>query len=349
MDLEAAKRSAGEAAAALVEDGMTLGLGSGTTARWFIEAVGVRVTQGLQGTAGATSLASATLAAHHCIPLLELDARGVDLAVDGADTIDPDLRLVKGLGGALVRERIVAAAARRFVVVADETKLRPQLAGFIPVELLSFGWLHTMALLSQTGATFALRLDAAGEPLRSDNGNLIADGEFPPIADPEGLAARLDAIPGVVGHGMFLGMADLVIVSRADGTLTRLEPAHGGAAGVHPPPPLAPAPPPPPTTPGGDHMAEETQGDHSAEETLAWRVIKPGHRVLDRDGAELGTVARVLGDEGADIFRGVALHRGMLTGDVEVLADRIGVIAADHLHTSLSADEAQALPAPPGH
>jgi hypothetical protein len=96
-------------------------------------------------------------------------------------------------------------------------------------------------------------------------------------------------------------------------------------------------------------MAEETRGDHSAEETLAWRVIKPGHRVLDRDGAELGTVARVLADEGADIFHGVALHRGMLTGDVEVLADRIGVIAADHLHTSLSADEAQALPAPPGH
>src|ERR1035437_2193167 len=297
MDLEAAKRSAGEAAAALVEDGMTLGLGSGTTARWFIEAVGGRVTQGLRVTAVATSLASATLPAHHCIPLLELDARGVDLAVDGAHTIDPDLRLGQGVRGAAAR---------------GESR-------------------------------------AAGGPLRSDNGNLIADGEFPPIADPEGLAARLDAIPGVVGHGMFLGMADLVIVSRADGTLTRLEPAHGGAAGVHPPPPLAPAPPPPPTTPGGDHMAEETQGDHSAEETLAWRVIKPGHRVLDRDGAELGTVARVLGDEGADIFRGVALHRGMLTGDVEVLADRIGVIAADHLHTSLSADEAQALPAPPGH
>lgn len=112
--------------------------------------------------------------------------RRVDLAVDGADTVDPDLRLLKGLGGALVRERIVAAAASRFVIVADETKLRPRLAGFVPVELLVFGWHHTMTLLSQTGAGFSLRLDAAGEPLRSDNGNLVADGEFAPIADPEG-------------------------------------------------------------------------------------------------------------------------------------------------------------------
>jgi ribose 5-phosphate isomerase A len=232
MELEAAKRAAGEAAALLVEDHMTLGLGTGTTARWFIEAVGARVAEGLQVQAVATSLASAALAARQRIPLLELDGRGVDLAVDGADTVDPDLRLLKGLGGALVRERIVAAAAARFVIVADESKLRARLAGFVPVELLVFGWHHTMTLLDQTGATFALRLDSAGEPLRSDNGNLIADGEFGPIADPEGLAARLDAIPGVVGHGLFLGMADLVIVGGADGALRRLEPAHGASPPV---------------------------------------------------------------------------------------------------------------------
>jgi ribose 5-phosphate isomerase A len=229
MDWERAKRSAGEAAALLVEDGMTLGLGTGSTARWFTEAVGARVAQGLEVRAVATSLASAALAARQQIPLFELDARGVDLAVDGADTVDPDLRLLKGLGGALVRERIVAEAAARFVVVADETKLRPHLAGFVPVELLTFGWHHTMTLLSQTGALFRLRLDAAEEPLRSDNGNLIADGEFGPIADPEGLAARLDAIPGVVGHGLFLGMADLVIVAAADGTVRHLEPASGAS------------------------------------------------------------------------------------------------------------------------
>jgi ribose 5-phosphate isomerase A len=230
MDLEVAKRAAGEAAASLVEEGMTLGLGTGTTARWFIEAIGNRVSSGLRVTAVATSLASAALAARHGIPLMELGGDGVDLAVDGADTVDPDLRLLKGLGGALVRERIVAAAAARFVVVADETKLRPHLSGFVPVELLMFGWHHTMTWLDQTGAGFQLRLDAAGEPLRSDNGNLIADGEFGPIADPEGLAARLDAIPGVVGHGLFLGMADLVIVALSDGSLTRLEPAGAGPA-----------------------------------------------------------------------------------------------------------------------
>jgi ribose 5-phosphate isomerase A len=229
MDVEAAKRRAGEAAALLVEDGMTLGLGTGTTARWFIEAVGARVGSGLRVTAVATSLASAALAARHGIPLMELDSAGVDLAVDGADTVDPDLRLLKGMGGALVRERIVAAAARRFVVVADETKLRPNLAGYVPVELLVFGWHHTMTLLDQTGASFGLRLDPAGDPLRSDNGNLIADGEFASVPDPEGLAARLDAIPGVVGHGLFLGMADLVLVARGDGGLTQLQPAGSGA------------------------------------------------------------------------------------------------------------------------
>ncbi|MDQ6856834.1 MAG: ribose-5-phosphate isomerase RpiA [Candidatus Dormibacteraeota bacterium] len=232
MDLEPAKRAAGEAAALLVEDGMTLGLGTGTTARWFIEAVGARVADGLHVSAVATSLASAALAARQRIPLVELDAGGVDLAVDGADTIDPDLRLLKGLGGALVRERIVAAAASRFVIVADESKLGSHLSGFVPVELLVFGWHHTMTLLDQTGTSFALRLDAAGEPLRSDNGNLIADGEFGPIADPEGLAARLDSIPGVVGHGLFLGMADLVIVAGDEGKLRRLEPARGGSAAL---------------------------------------------------------------------------------------------------------------------
>jgi ribose 5-phosphate isomerase A len=229
MDWERAKRAAGEAAAMLVEDGMILGLGTGSTARWFIEAVGARVAHGLRVTAVATSLASAGLAARQVIPLVELGAHGVDLAVDGADTVDPDLRLLKGLGGALVRERIVAEAAARFVVVADETKLRAHLGGFVPVELLAFGWHHTMTLLDQAGARFRLRPDATGEPMRSDNGNLIADGEFGPIADPEGLAARLDAIPGVVGHGLFLGMADLVIVSAADGTVRHLEPARGAS------------------------------------------------------------------------------------------------------------------------
>jgi ribose 5-phosphate isomerase A len=329
-DLEAAKRAAGEAAAQLVTDGMTVGLGSGTTARWFIESVGARVAEGLRVDAVATSLASAALAAARGIPLLELDAGGVDLAVDGADTVDPDLRLLKGLGGALVRERIVAAAAQQFVVVADQTKLRPHLSGFVPVELLAFGWHHTMTLLDQTGATFALRLDAAGEPLRSDNGNLIADGEFAPIADPEGLAARLDAIPGVVGHGLFLGMADLVIVAAPDGTVTRLEPA-----GSRSPSPIL-----------SEARDVSIGGGRMAGETLAWRMIKPGWKVLSRDGTEIGTVGRVLADDGADIFHGMALkHGGPLgAGEREVLAAQIERIVEDAIWTTLDPADVDKLP-----
>jgi ribose 5-phosphate isomerase A len=332
MYVEAAKRTAGEAAARLVEDGMTLGLGTGTTARWFIEAVGSRVADGLRVTAVATSLASAALAARLGIPLLELDARGVDLAVDGADTVDPDLRLLKGLGGALVRERIVAEASSRFVIVADESKLRPYLAGFVPVELLMFGWHHTMTLLSQSGAEFQLRLDAAGEPLRSDNGNLIADGEFGPIADPEGLAARLDAIAGVVGHGLFLGMADLVIVGSADGSIRELEPAARRVTG-----PIL-----------GSAATASSGGGRMAAETLAWRVIKPGMTVLDGDGTSIGTVARVLADDGADIFHGIALKRGLpVVGEErEVVAARIERIAEDVVHTDLTAAEVESLPPP---
>ncbi len=224
MDAETAKRAAGEAAAELVAEGMTLGLGTGSTTRWFIEAVGRKVHEGMQLRAVATSLASAALAAREGIPLLELAAAGVDLAVDGADVVDTDLRLIKGHGGALVRERIVAAAARRFVVVVDDGKLSPRLGGSVPVEVLPFGWRHTLTLLAATGAEFRLRRDADGEPVQSDNGNLIADGEFAPIGDPEGLGTRLEAVPGVVGHGLFLGMADLVIVGGGDGAVRSLEP-----------------------------------------------------------------------------------------------------------------------------
>jgi len=222
VDVEAAKRAAGEAAAELVEDGMTLGLGTGSTARWFIAAVGRRVREGMRLRGVATSSASEALAQERGIPLVELDADGVDLAVDGADAVDRRLRLIKGAGAALVREKIVAAAARRFVVVVDEGKLRDPLGGMLPVELVPFGHLATLGHLDELGGGFQLRLDAAGRPLMSDNGNLVADGELPVIDDPEGLGARIDAIPGVVGHGLFCGMADLVLVARRDGAVERL-------------------------------------------------------------------------------------------------------------------------------
>ncbi len=216
-DAERAKRAAGTAAAALVEDGMILGLGTGSTARWFIAAVGELVRSGMRLSAVGTSLRSEEQARDEGIPLVELGRRGVDLAVDGADSVDSDLRLVKGLGAALVREKIVAAAARRFVVVVDAGKLHPRLRGPVPVELIDFGHQATLAALEATGAVFELRVEGDGVPLRSDNGNLIADGRFATIEDPEGVAAQIDAVPGVVGHGLFLGMADMVIAGHPDG------------------------------------------------------------------------------------------------------------------------------------
>jgi ribose 5-phosphate isomerase A len=220
-DTERGKRAAGEAAAALVEDGMTLGLGTGSTARWFIAAVGDLVRSGMDLSGVPTSRRSEEQAREEGIPLVELGRLGVDLAVDGADSVDHDLRLVKGAGGALVREKIVAAAARRFVVVVDAAKLHDRLHGRVPVEVVHFGWEATLAALESTGAVFDLRCDDAGQPILSDNGNLIADGRFREVEDAEGLAEQIEAVPGVVGHGLFLGMTDLVLAGHPDGRVER--------------------------------------------------------------------------------------------------------------------------------
>lgn len=225
MGIEDAKRAVGYAAAELVEDGMVLGLGTGSTARWFIVAAGERAARdGLRLRGVATSRASEALAMEAGIPLIEADADGLDLAVDGADAVDPDLRLIKGGGGAHVREKIVAAAARRFVVVVDSAKLFDRLSGAVPVEILPFGSAATLTGLHQTGAAFELRRDSDGAPVISDNGNLIADGHFDSIADPEGLAEQLDAVPGLVGHGLFLGMTDMVLVAHPDGRVEEISP-----------------------------------------------------------------------------------------------------------------------------
>jgi ribose 5-phosphate isomerase A len=225
MSAERAKQAAGRAALRLVEDGMRLGLGTGSTARWFIVAVGEAVGRGLRVEGVATSEASARLAAEVGIPLVELDRSGLDLAVDGADLVDPDLRLIKGGGGAEVREKVVAAAAARFVVVIDSTKLTAQLRGPVPVEILPFGAGATLAALEECGAPFELRRDAEGGQRLSDSGNWLADGRFGAIPDPEGLAQRLDAVPGLVGHGLFLGMADRVLVGDEAGQVAEMGPS----------------------------------------------------------------------------------------------------------------------------
>ncbi|HET9050495.1 MAG TPA: ribose-5-phosphate isomerase RpiA [Candidatus Dormibacteraeota bacterium] len=228
--VERAKRAAGETAAQLVADGMVLGLGTGSTARWFIAAVARLVAGGMRLSGVPTSRASEAQAREAGIPVIELPATGVDLAVDGADCVDSDLRVIKGAGGAMVREKVVAAAARTFVVVVDESKLRAHLAGVLPVEVLPFGWASTLAAISTAcGAPARLRLDPAGAHYVTDNGNLVADADLAAgITDAQALAERLEAIPGALGHGLFLGMTDVVLAARSDGGVTEIR--AGGSA-----------------------------------------------------------------------------------------------------------------------
>ena len=214
-DRDALKRAAARRALELVVPGMVLGIGSGTTARFFIEGLA-----GMRVAAVATSDASADLARAAGVELLE-DRAGapLDLAVDGADEIDPALRLVKGAGGALFREKSVALAARRFVVVADDSKLVERLGGtFVPVEVAPFLWRRTAErLAAAVGAAWTLR---GGEPrpYRTDNGNLVIDLMFAGgLAHPERTAGEIKAVTGVLDHGLFLGLATGAIVAGPAG------------------------------------------------------------------------------------------------------------------------------------
>ena len=202
---------------------MRVGLGTGTTARWFILRLATRVRQGLKLRAVATSVASAALAREHGMVVEELGAEGLDIAVDGADSVDPSLRLIKGRGGAMLREKIVAASAARFVVIADDSKYMSGLRGRIPVEVVHFGSARSVrALADRTGLEFVLRTGPHGELFTTDNGNLIADSEYTDVADPAVLAAAIDSVPGVAGHGLFLGMTDLVFIGHSDGSVEQL-------------------------------------------------------------------------------------------------------------------------------
>jgi ribose 5-phosphate isomerase A len=224
LDVDAARRAAGEAAVPLVSDGMRVGLGTGTTARWFILGVAERVRQGLTIRAVATSVASAELAREHGMVVEEeLGADGLDLDVDGADSVDPALHLIKGRGGAMLREKIVAESAARFVVIVDDSKYMSRLRGRIPVEVVPFGCARTVrALAERTSIEFSLRSGADGAPFTTDNGNLIADSDYTDVEDPAALAALLESVPGVAGHGLFIGMASLVFVGHSDGSVEQL-------------------------------------------------------------------------------------------------------------------------------
>ena len=213
------KRRAAEAAVDRVEDGMVLGLGTGSTVRYAIERLGRRVAEGWELAGVPTSRATAELARELQIPLTTLDEHpSLDLTIDGADEVDPRLDLIKGLGGALLREKIVAAASEAFLVVVDEGKAVEGLGGRapLPVEVLPFGARRTRSRLEALGCEPTLR--RAGEaPFRTDNGNYMIHCRFEGIADPRELAGRLKEIPGVIEHGLFLEMADAVFVGTAAG------------------------------------------------------------------------------------------------------------------------------------
>ena len=212
------KQAAAEKALELVQDGMLVGLGTGSTARYFTEGVGRLVAGGMKVRAVPSSRATAELAAELGIPIVTELIGMIDLAVDGADEVDPALNLIKGRGGAMVREKLVAAASRRFVVVVDESKLVRQLgAGVLPVEVLPFLWRSTAERLAELGLSLVVR---GGEetPFITDNGNLILDVTVEGgIKNPAAFGVELKKITGVVEHGLFVGMTDTVIVAGPDG------------------------------------------------------------------------------------------------------------------------------------
>jgi ribose 5-phosphate isomerase A len=220
-DQEAA--ALGAEALAEVKAGHVVGLGTGQAATAFIHALGKAVKSGLRVTGVPTSEASATLARQLGIPLVD-EPLALDVAVDGADEVDPGLDLIKGFGGALVREKIVAAAARRFIVLVGSEKLVPTLGGRgrLPVEVVPFAMPFCRRRLTELGHAPQIRTKD-GAPFVTDNGNLILDAAVQSIPDPAGLDATVRAIPGVVGTGLFVGMAHAVMVwdgGRAR-TLTR--------------------------------------------------------------------------------------------------------------------------------
>jgi ribose 5-phosphate isomerase A len=225
MDIEAQKREAAARAVKLVEPGMRLGLGTGSTARHFVELLAERVSAGLVVVAVPTSETTRAEAERLGIPLTTLDETPqLDLTVDGADEIAPDLTLIKGGGGALLREKIVASASARMVVIADESKLVSVLGRFpLPVEVMPFGLAATrLAVEAAAAASGAagpaiLRRNKDGHAFVTDGGHWILDAALGRIADPKSLADRLAAIPGVVEHGLFIGIAQTAILAGRDG------------------------------------------------------------------------------------------------------------------------------------
>ena len=222
LDANAMKKLvAEEAVKRYVKDGMNVGLGTGSTAKFMIEKIGELVQQGYNLTCTATSVQSEELAKSLGIKVVNLDEIGhLDITIDGADEVDPDMQLIKGLGGALLREKIVAAATVKEIIITDESKLVDKLGtkAPLPVEVLQFGHEHTKFALEKQGCKAELRMKD-GKPFITDSGNYIYDCRFESIEKPFFLETRIDVIPGVVENGLFLNTAVDVLISRPDGTV----------------------------------------------------------------------------------------------------------------------------------
>ncbi|MHB8647676.1 MAG: ribose-5-phosphate isomerase RpiA [Thermomicrobiales bacterium] len=219
----ALQRATGEHAATFVADGMIVGLGTGSTAAFAIAALAARVAHGLHIRAIPTSKASALQARAGGIPLTTLNTHPqIDLTIDGADEVDPAMNVIKGRGGALLREKIVASATRRQVIIVDETKLVHRLGERmpLPVEIVPFGWKRTALVLASLGLVPTLRRPGT-TPFRTDNGNYIVDCALPPTFALHDLAAAIKATVGVVEHGFFIGLTHTVIIGTPAGIEVR--------------------------------------------------------------------------------------------------------------------------------
>ncbi len=221
--LDELKKQAGYKAAELIRNGQKVGLGTGSTATHLVNRLAERIrTEGLQIQAVSTSWSTTLQCRQLGIPMLDMgEASHLDIAIDGADEIDPSRNLIKGRGAAHLLEKIVAAMADTYVIVADESKKVEKLGEkfAVPLEVLPSAIGLVTAKVEALGAKVVVRMGAPGKdgPVISDSGNLIVDAKFPGIADPAGLARKLEAIPGVLGHGLFIGMANKVILATANG------------------------------------------------------------------------------------------------------------------------------------
>jgi ribose 5-phosphate isomerase A len=215
------KEAAARASLQFVKDGQVVGLGTGSTAAYFIKLLAEKVRNGLHIRGIPTSVASGNLAASLGIPLTTLDEyQEIDVTVDGADEIDPQLRLIKGGGGAMLREKIVASATKQLVIVADASKQVQVLGKFpLPVEVIHFAQALVAKRIAELGAQVSVRKDSAGKLYVTDEGHHILDCRFGEIRDPDGLARQLSDMPGIVEHGLFIGMAKVALLAGGSGVL----------------------------------------------------------------------------------------------------------------------------------